>query len=110
MGSTGAIIGGGLIAANRLQIVPATNDAVFRLNQLERDSAGLGLTIWRAQLPKAGIPNLTLPWSLSSDNSVRYCEACLPDDGAPHAGSKFPPSASKRTRALASALPHRHRV
>jgi hypothetical protein len=68
----------------------------------DRSAAGLsnGLAIWRGQLPKAGIPELTLPWSLSSNNSVRYCEACLPDDGALHAGSSSLPSSNRRTRAL----------
>jgi hypothetical protein len=58
------------------------------------------LAIWRGQLPMAGIPKLTLPWSPSSNNSVRYCEACLPDDGAPHVGSRSPPSSNRRTRVL----------
>ena len=70
--------------------------------RLIAQAAGLsnGLAIWRGQLPKAGIPELTLPWSPSSNNSVRYCEACLPDDDAPHAGSSSPPSTNRRTRAL----------
>jgi hypothetical protein len=55
---------------------------------------------WRGLIAKAGAPALTLLWSPSSNNCVRYCEACSPEDGASRAESNSPPSSNRRMTVL----------